>query len=251
MTDNGCAFPIKAHQQVHLPLLRRPRAPQRDPGTQPSKNTHTNLPLSCDAGSKDGFQTSGDANSKLDVLGPLPPLHPTPFTPYRQLPHRHSSHPHSSHSYTSHSHTPHTPTTLQKHSRSYYHCKKNKFPEEMVGSVSSSTENHSRPDPPLPRPTEEIYSLGPGYASDLLFPPGEHSGKLVGPVPPEKLQFTLNDFLIEPDEVESNLMPTKLRGCTVSCQNYLKLTSWFSTHVPQHTSLNTLSITGIYTSNSL
>ena len=199
MTENSCAFPIKAHQQV---LLRRPRAPQRDPRRQRSKNTLTNLPPSRYAGSKDGTQKSGDADSKLDVLGPLPPLHPTPFTPYRQPPLPHPPHPHSSH--------PHT--------------------------ISHS----------FPGPTGEIYSLGSGYSSDLLLPPGGHSGKLGGPAPPEELQFTLNDFLIDLDEVESNLMPTKLRGCTVSVQNYLKLTSWFSTHVPQHTSLNTLYITGIY-----
>lgn len=40
--------------------------------------------------------------------------------------------------------------------------------------------------------------------------------------------------------------PTKLRGKILSRQNYLKLTGWFATHVPQQDSLNTLDISSMY-----
>ena len=90
-----------------------------------------------------------------------------------------------------------------------------------------------------------MFSLDRAYPLDPWWSAGGNLGDFAPSAPPaEESQFTLNDFLLDQEEAKINLVPTKLQGSMMSRQNYLKLTSWFATHVPQQDTLNTLALTG-------
>ena len=83
--------------------------------------------------------------------------------------------------------------------------------------------------PPL-LPPGKILSQADGYSS-TFFDRDAGEDIIVDP-PPE---FTLNDFLLS---AQSNKNVSKTTQVTVSRENYLKLTSWFSTQKPTQSTIS-------------
>ena len=117
--------------------------------------------------------------------------------------------------------------------------------------------------PPSPSPPFHIHPLHP--KGPPFLPPGRilktnlpvplpplppHPGRGSNEEPPDHYslpqdqpQFTLNDFLRKANNI-SRAVPSKLRHAFISRENYLKMTSWFSTNIPSQGQLNTVDIEG-------
>ena len=223
MTEKTDVISIKAHQQISFPLLRRPRPPK------PTRlNTTTSSNFSKREEPPPGSEERKCQSRPTSIL-PLPRLHPTPFTP-----HRHPSHPHT--------HTQHTSK----------HLAESTLTENEVSTDTPTTAaNDFIIHPLFPRGPPffspgNMLSLECGCPPDPWWRAGGNLGVFAPSVPPaEECQFTLNDFLLDEEEAKTYLVPTKLQGSMISRQNYLKLTSWFATHVPQQDTLNTVALTGM------
>lgn len=62
--------------------------------------------------------------------------------------------------------------------------------------------------------------------------------------PPHFPQFTLNDFLQNSREVK--YLKSKLERAAISRDNYLKMTGWFATQQPTHTTLTVTELQGTH-----
>lgn len=235
MNKEAILPPVRGNQQVpSVPLLRRPRPPRK-----PACQTYTSTTNSENTRSMADARMLFDsklAEMKLRAIStpvhPLPRHHPTPLSP-----HRHS----------------HTLQTITQHTTSQ--------------------------NPPIYEQTDDVgdpKSLESGFDNDIIihplyprgpkfFPPGRRTRlKKHKPLPqnwwegedlnfhvisPHQNELCNDDFMVKYTELDAEETalyeaPIKLRGNTVSRQNYLKLTSWFATHVPQQDSLNTLDLSG-------
>ena len=232
------AFPsITAHQQLHIPLLRRPRPPPPKVASKYQSNSvdMVDIAASTNAKNLEEMVLEEKLRTTLTPVHPLPRHHPTPSSP-----HRHSS-----------THTKHrSPTRHTTHSPIDEHCDDDLFictadviPAEwgVINPLSpprgpqffprrkvKRTRHHSHKR--STRKGEEDVSpskvapSGQGEDGDIILTAAEDLEEMVLYQPPA----------------------TILREKMISRQNYLKLTGWFATHVPQQASLNTLDMTGRY-----
>ena len=245
MTEKTTLPPvIRAHQ--HFPLLRRPRPPPKSPGPslqpEPSSSSCTATRPTSSANTRsigdhvilDSGLVREHLRATLTPVHPLPRHHPTPLSP-----HRHSS--------KHYKHSPHTQdnthSPIHEHGDSEFICTRESIsgvdnpvlvgrgPQFFPRRKTKRAKKHSPKR--SPKRTEEG-----GMNFIKVLPPGEKDSEKNGG------DFMAPEF--EDLEEKSLYEPpaTKLRGKTISRQNYLKLTGWFATHIPQQDTLNTLDITG-------
>ncbi len=217
------AFPINAHQQIapgapplarsSACLLRRPRPPKV---TSPASAATTKDTTSRVGSSPRGNGSLGEAPSRTRRRNPPPHStypHPTPLTPYSLY-------------------------ASTAPSRSQY----DEYPE-TYGSKNSVTIHSLYPrGPPFLPPGKILKASHPPLSVVYKeHPELEPSGVIEkGEVESE---FTLTDFRAAVG-VLHRVEASQLQGAMISRQNYLKLTSWFSTHVPKQGALNTVDIKG-------
>lgn len=206
--------PINAHHlRGHGPspaakgLLRRPRPPKTKLPA-PATSSKATTSLSSERESTSRAQAPSRAQRPTNTAS-YP--HPTPLTPYSLYA---STAP-------SRSHCDGRPETSDSRSTVTIHSL------------------YPRGPPPLP----------PGKILTATLPPlsafyDEHPETMTSELPREEGEFTLNDFQAS-SGAGHRVEASRLQGAMVSRQNYLKLTSWFATHVPKQEVLNTVSITGI------
>ena len=231
--------PIKAHQQVPLPLLRRPRPPPKRVSEDQLNSTATSISRNITKSVAEDLLDSELVQEKLKSTSTpvyhLPRHHPTPSSP-----HRHPFTPHTIIQHTSPQHQSHSPINEDRDEAF--------SPRDLTSAESLKNDNiiiHSLfPRGPEFFPQRKMrlkkHKSTPRNwkkeeeAGDLgfrTFAPPEQGGPRFSELDPEEAA------LYEPP-------PTKLRGNFISRQNYLKLTGWFATHVPHQEALNTLDITG-------
>ena len=252
----------KESVEQHIPLLRRPRPPPvAEPAPQTRFSSRTRRTTSTNARRSESVDeavlfSSPLAQERLRAVStpvhPLPRHHPTPSTPHR--------HPLTSHS-PAHHHSP-SPILedITEHGR-----------EEAATDTQYVTDTADPlcavRGPPL-FPVRKMKLLHRGKRRNY------HKQKLQKSivvldiqeqkvqdtkqqVSPEAVPDNENEFIplfIDLDEVQEAALyqppvQAKLREKMISRQNYLKLTSWFTTHVPRQDTLNTAILTGIFDPN--
>lgn len=237
MTEKAVLPPIKAHQQVSFPLLRRPRPPPKLALKPHLNSTATSVSRNDMKSAVEAVFDSESVQEKLRAIStpvhPLPRHHPTPSSPQR--------YPQTiTHTSTPTQHRAFPPTDKQQTDVPY--CKD---PRSVESDLSITRPRGPQFFPPGKmlltkhrRPPRNRWERGKG--GDLNF--GEF-------VPTEQetnnfCEFVLRDSELDAEERAMYEAPTKLHGKSISRQNYLKLTSWFAMHIPQQATLNTLDITG-------
>ena len=242
--------------EQHFPLLRRPRPP---PVAEPAKQTRfSSRTTSTNARRSESVDeavllSSPLAQERLRAVStpvhPLPRHHPTPSTPHR--------HPLTSHSPTHH----HSPSPIlediTEHGR-----------EEDTQYVTDTADPLCAVRGPPPFPVRKMKLLHRGKRRNshkqklqksivvqeqlVIQEQKVQDTKQQEAVPDDENEFT--PLFIDLDEVQEAALyqppvQAKLREKMISRQNYLKLTSWFTTHVPRQDTLNTAILTGIFDPN--
>ena len=243
--DEGAVLPpVKSHHHVpSIPLLRRPRPPLRPSGQVSRSSITTSLSGGYTKSVVDEGMVFDSELAEKKLRAISTPVHPLP---------RH--HP--------------TPLSRHRHSR----------------TLQTTTHPPSSQIPPICEQqtdnAEDPNSIEPGFDSDVIihplfprgpqfFPPGKRKlKKRLKSLPHnwwekgENGDLNFHEFAPHEDELENDDSvaeyseittedttlyepPSKLRGKILSRQNYLKLTGWFATHVPQQDSLNTLDISSM------
>lgn len=244
MDEGAVLSPVKAHQQVlSIPLLRRPRPPLRPRGQISRSSTTTSVSREYTKSEGMVFD-SESAEKKLRAIStpvhPLPRHHPTPLSRHR--------HPHTLQT-TTHIPSSQIPPIYEQQADN----------AEDPNSIESCFDSDVIVHPLFPR--------GPQF-----FPPGKTKPKKRKYLPHnwwekgENGDLNFHEFGPHEEEIENDddIMaqyselttedttlygpPTRLCGKILSRQNYLKLTGWFATHVPQQDSLNTLDISSMSSS---
>ena len=251
MTENTSLPPIRAHQQSSFPLLRRPRPPKPAPTKRRIKSTASSVSRDTTSAAEELLDPD-TVEEKLQTvstpLHPLPRHHPTPISLHR--------HPPLPHTLTRHNYTS---TPLHHHSQTHssslgtYKEEEEEEEDDLADASAEVNEDNGVTIYPLfPRgpqflpPGRKTLSLKHKSPPRPWWETGE-GGPNLGDVAPsggerKHCEFMLGNFQFDPEEPAA---PSKLKGSVISRQNYLKLTGWFATHVPQQDTVNTMDITGI------